>query len=78
MQSVLEAIGSSLLLLFALSNKVCQVDIQRELMTVVDLHHGISFNIVFETLQLQVQDRRQRLENHTLSCVLLWYWFSSG
>lgn len=71
MQSVFEAIGSSLLLLFAFSNKLSQVDIQRELVAVVDLHHGIPLNVIFETLQLQVQHGRKGLKNYTFSCVLL-------
>lgn len=73
MQSVLEAIRSSLLLLFAFGNKFGQVDVQRELVTVVDLHHGVSLNVIFETLQLQVQDGWKGLKNHTFSCVLAPY-----
>jgi hypothetical protein len=70
MQSVVEAIGSRLLLLLAFCNKVSQVDVERELVSVVDLDHSITFNIVLKTLQLEVKDVGQGLKNDTLPCIL--------
>ena len=69
-QSVVEAIGSSLLLLLAFSNKIGQVDVEGELVSVVDLDHSIALNVVLKTLQLEVKNIGQRLKNDSLPCVL--------
>lgn len=69
-QCVVEAIGSSLLLFLAFGNKIGQVDVEGELMSVVDLDHSIAFNVVLKTLQLEVKNVGQRLKNDSLPCVL--------
>lgn len=69
-QSVVETIGTSLLLLLAFSNKFGQVDVEGELMSVVDLDHSIALNVVLKTLQLEVKNVGQRLKDDTLPCVL--------